>query len=586
MRKHNNKKLLKVYFLAMLIIWTAAVFTSLGLMIRSAENHIYIIAAAQARMALAKDKMYRVWASSLGGVYSFNTKVAPNPHLSHIPDRDLKTTDGRTLTLINPAYMTRLVFEHSEKSSFVKTHLVSDKLLNPINEAKGWEVNALNKILAGNKEYSELQEYNGRTYFRFMVPFVTEGSCLKCHAIQGYKVGDIRGGISIVTDIEDIKRGEQSVENSAVAGHISLWLIVILLMRMGYVSIRKMLIALEDGEKNMRALNSRNESILSSAAESIFGVDTRGRITFINPALTKHTGYSSLDLSGKHHGQLTHERNEYGMPIENENCSIMLTIKDKTIRSTIETFIRKDGSSFFGEMFIAPIIEQNEQTGAVISFFDITERLARETQIKKALEEKSILLSELHHRVKNNLQIITGILSLQADNLGEDESAAADVLKNAQARVMSIALIHESLYKSKDLAGVDMTGYLSNLTEYYTAAYSNECRRIIFTSDIQFSEINSSKVVTCGLLLNEIITNSIKHAFDGIESPHIHISLIKDDENVVMSVKDNGVGFDSSKTADTGSLGMLLIKSLTEQLYGKLSINSTDGTTVTVTFPR
>jgi PAS domain S-box-containing protein len=565
-------------------VWTAAVGWSLIWTINTAKKNTLITALAQSDMALEKDKMFRRWASKHGGVYSFTTTTIPNPYLSHIKDRDIKLPDGRTLTLINPAYMIRQMYEMNNDAKLVKTRLVSNKLLNPVNVPDGWEVEALKQVIATKKDYYEMDRERGKSEFRFMAPFVIEPACLKCHAFQGYKTGDIRGAISVVTDISNIIKGENDIERSAYIGHILLYVLILVLFRIGYLNIVRMIRQLHDRETVLNSTISRNESILQSASEGIFGVDRLGIITFINNALSATLGYTSDELVGKSHTIITHKRDDLGMPEESDDCVIIKAIGTCKPLNAVETFVRKDGTEFFGELFASPIVVDGFATGAVVSFFDITERIEKDIAINKALQEKNILLSELHHRVKNNLQIVSGILSLQADTAESTGQSTEDILKNAQSRVMSMALMHDCLYKSEDLSTVDMADYFSKLIDYYAVTFTHTGSMIKFETDIDKIDLPISSTITCGLLINELVTNSIKHAFGETEFPIIRISLKEDRGQAVLTISDNGRGLDEN-SAEKESLGMMLIHSLTDQLYGKLTFESNKGLTTVISFP-
>jgi len=584
MKQPNSIKLIQNYFVVLMFVWTAAVGGSLIWTINTAKKNSLITALAQGRMALEKDKMFRRWASRHGGVYTFTTTTIPNPYLSHIKDRDIKLPDGRTLTLVNPAYMVRQMYEFNKDAKLVRTRLVSDKLLNPVNIPEGWEEEALKQVTKTGKEYYIMEKHDSKYEFKLMSPFFIEPPCLKCHAFQGYKVGDIRGAISVVTNISDVMKGEKDIEKSAYIGHIILYLLILILFRIGYLNIVRMLTRLHDREAVLNSAMSRNESILQSASESIFGVDRIGCITFINSALSETLQYLSEELVGKNHILLTHKRDEQGMPLESPDCIIMKAIGTAKPLNCVETFVRKDGTEFFGEMFASPIVVDGVVTGAVVSFFDITERITKDIAIEKALEEKNILLSELHHRVKNNLQIVSGILSLQADTAGTSGLSVEDILKNAQSRVMSMALMHDCLYKSEDLSTVDMSDYFAKLIDYYSVTFTHTGSMIKFDTDIDKIDLPISSTITCGLLINELVTNCIKHAFAETEYPVIRISLKEDRGNAILTVSDNGKGLDEN-SQEKDSLGMMLIHSLTEQLYGKLSFENVSGLTTVITFP-
>lgn len=585
MKNVNDKRLVTFYFFILIFLWTLTVGISLIWSIKTAESHILTTAMAQSRMAMEKDIMYRRWVSAKGGFYIYTDKITPNPYLSHIKNRDITTIDGKELTLVNPAYMTRLVYEFSQDNTHVHTRLVSNKLLNPVNKPKGWEANALKHILSGQKEYYEFDSSGKEKRFNYMAPFIAEKSCLKCHAFQGYKVGDIRGGVSVSSDITEIVAGERHVQKTTATGYITLWAIVVTLMTIGYLNLLKMLQEMNNNQKELKAMNTQNESILKTAAEGIFGTDTMGRITFVNHSVVLSTGYTSDELIGKSHIILSHTRNSNNIPDNNNDCVIMQSLSTMRHKNSVETFHKKDGSTFICDVFVAPVITDGQLTGTVVSYYDITEKIAREEAIKKALEDKSILLSELNHRVKNNLQIISGILSLQVDTASQKDAESAELIKNAQSRVMSMALLHDCLYRSQDDDKTDITIYINKLTEFYDTTFGSSSQRVKYETDIEPLKINISRIITCGLLINELVTNSIKHAFTNTENPTIKISLKQDGDNAVLTVRDNGKGYDYTSINDSESLGTMLISSLAQQLYGNLSIRCESGTITTIVFP-
>lgn len=156
------------------------------------------IASQNARSQFQKDLIYRRWASMHGGVYVPPSELTtPNPHLANIPDRDIVTTSGKKLTLVNPAYMTRQVHELGSKDYGDRGHITSLKPIRPENSPDLWETEALKAFEAGKQEILTVSEINGEPFLRLMRPMITENSCLKCHAVQGYKTGEIRGGISV-----------------------------------------------------------------------------------------------------------------------------------------------------------------------------------------------------------------------------------------------------------------------------------------------------------------------------------------------------------------------------------------------------
>jgi len=198
---HNrqSRKIVQ-YALYLGIFWTLFIAASCYWSVVAEDKVLQKIALAEATAAIGRDQLFRNWGSSHGGVYVPATeKTPPNRYLSHIPERDISTPSGLELTLVNPAYMLRQVYELAEKNepSVGQGHLTSLKPLRPENVPDSWEEKALRSFETGSKEFSEVVNLNGEPFMRLMKPFTTEESCLKCHASQGYKVGDIRGGLSV-----------------------------------------------------------------------------------------------------------------------------------------------------------------------------------------------------------------------------------------------------------------------------------------------------------------------------------------------------------------------------------------------------
>jgi signal transduction histidine kinase len=198
--------LLKRYALLLIIIWTAVITVSLSWEYYHIRETTMSTANVQASLAYEKDILYRKWNAEHGGVYvPITESTTPNPYLSHLPERDITPASGKKLTLINPAYMTRQVNELAQKQkSRLYTRITSLRNINPLNAPDPWEFKALQLVEYDKKEVVDLENMNGKRVMRLLVPFITNKECLKCHAQHGFKEGDIRGGISIMTDMEPL----------------------------------------------------------------------------------------------------------------------------------------------------------------------------------------------------------------------------------------------------------------------------------------------------------------------------------------------------------------------------------------------
>jgi len=191
------------YYWYFIVTWSLIISGILLFGINHIQNVQHEMAKKEAQSNFNKDQAIRLWGSLHGGVYVPLSKETPvNPHLSHVKERDITTPSGIQLTLMNPAYILRQVMERYEDKYGIRGHITSLKYFRPETAPDEWERNVLNKFNQGVKAYSEFTSINDRPYFRYMAPMETTKECLKCHGHQGYKVGDVRGGVSISVPIQ------------------------------------------------------------------------------------------------------------------------------------------------------------------------------------------------------------------------------------------------------------------------------------------------------------------------------------------------------------------------------------------------
>ncbi len=216
---------------------------------------------------------------------------------------------------------------------------------------------------------------------------------------------------------------------------------------------------------------------------------------------------------------------------------------------------------------------------------EISERKQVEEQLRCSLEEKNILLMEIHHRVKNNLNVVASLLNLQADQI-ESADQARKALQLSQSRVHSMALVHEKLYQSSELAHIDMSDYISKMVEEIVHLYADESR-IELELHIEEIALTITQAVPFGLLLNEIVTNSLIHAFPDGQQGRISVCLSAESEGKCsLEVCDTGIGFSDTKKLDDGtSLGLQLVEVLSEQLHGDAQLSNDGGACFRLTFP-
>jgi len=240
------------YTWGMIALWTAIVGGLFLFNSESIKKEFSALARLEAIASFNKDTVYRRWATMHGGVYVPITAETPsNPYLN-VPEHDISTPSGKKLTLVNPAYMTRQVHELGEQQYGLQGHITSLKPLNPGNAPDSWESEALQSFETGNSEVASIQTIKGEPYLRLIRPFITEEGCLKCHKHQGYKVGDVRGGISLAVPMGPYMSAAKRRTIFIAEGLGLLWLVGVGALWTGMGYIRKRIKEKEnaEGERN------------------------------------------------------------------------------------------------------------------------------------------------------------------------------------------------------------------------------------------------------------------------------------------------------------------------------------------------
>ena len=326
----------------------------------------------------------------------------------------------------------------------------------------------------------------------------------------------------------------------------------------------------------------RFQTLIEFAPSAILLTDRNGIIEMANAKVEQIFNYSKAELLGRSVDLLVPER------LRARHAQLRADFHSAPLPRSLELErtlygIRKDGSEFPLEIALNPI-ETNEGNKVLAAVVDIQDRKQKEDSIKSSLKEKVTLLSEIHHRVKNNLQIITSLLDLQSMQI--DDPVAHAMLQSSMNRIQSMALIHQTLYQSKDFALVDFDDVLKTLVSNVASSYRIDDARVELTIHSVPLKLSISAAIPCGLIVNELITNALKHAFPGTRRGEIIVRLSVDDHHALLSVSDNGVGLPRAiDLGNTHSLGLELITILTDQLNGTLGIERAEPTRFSIRFP-
>lgn len=365
----------------LMLAWSVIVGGSLGWTLYYQQHGFETSLHTEASAIHEMDMAYRYWIIHSGGVYvPVTDKAQPNPRLSHVPERDVVTPSGRQLTLLNSAYLLRLVHEDMERSSRLRGHIASLRPINPANGADAWERRALEAFGRGVAEWESVDVMaDGKTYYRYMKPMITEADCLKCHADYGDKLGDIRGGVSVAVQIDELLEAERNERYALIGGHGAIWGLGMLGLLIGR---RRQLRTMQLAEKSEAEVTL----LANSIAHAIYGQDADGRCTFANDACVRALGYGDAsELLGQDMHGLVHHTRKDGSPFPYQSCPTYRSIREgRSFYVDDEVLWRKDGSSFPVEYWSYPVVSDGRVHGAVVTFLDITEQLRVREELKRS----------------------------------------------------------------------------------------------------------------------------------------------------------------------------------------------------------
>ncbi len=349
------------------------------------------------------------------------------------------------------------------------------------------------------------------------------------------------------------------------------------------------LLATLRSRRELRAASALKMAILDAAGVSITAVTPEGVFTHFNKAAERMLGYSAEEMVGRQTAGILHDpeevearakalSQELGYEVKPGLEAYVARVRRGVTDEGRWTYIRKDGSRFPVLLSLTAIRDEKSTiTGYIGIASDISELEQKSLEIRQALREKETLLKEVYHRVKNNLQVITSLFSLQARTL--PDGPAREALREGAERVLAMALVHEKLYQSSTLSSIDVGDYVKTLCHDLAAASGMEAKGIRIHTAIDAIQIGLETAVPLGLLMNELISNSLKHAFPEGRTGEIRVGLKRLDESTgLLEIADSGVGYpESALKGRTQSLGLKLIETLSRQLDGELSLENREG---------
>lgn len=337
-------------------------------------------------------------------------------------------------------------------------------------------------------------------------------------------------------------------------------------------------------EAKLRESEERYRDLVEKSGIGILIDDSDGKFEFFNERFPSLFGFTRKEILNKSIHDLVHPddidnlRNRHETRMTKGNAPNQYEFRG----------IRKNGSTVHLEVAVTPLTSEDEVSGSRSYLWDISDRKQQEQELQASLREKTVMLQEIHHRVKNNLQVISSLLALEAASIEDDKSLA--IFNECRDRVRSMSFVHEELYQSSDLSSIDFSRYINRLTGDVFSTYTSLSLDVKLRVSACPIQVSIDQAVPCGLIINELVTNALKYGFPA-EFKGNPIVIIKfremEDNWVELIVQDNGVGLpESFNFADNASLGLELVSILAEeQLKGKIVLGKGRGTKIIVQFP-
>jgi two-component sensor histidine kinase len=332
------------------------------------------------------------------------------------------------------------------------------------------------------------------------------------------------------------------------------------------------------------------ETLISSMADGVLVLDKQDRVVEMNPAAMRLIG--AMPAAGQRADALLGRWPDLLACCQGgRETHARVLLSDPEGRRWLDTHVSPlcdDRGQPAGRLVVLRDITELVENEEKLKLFneslqaEIAERRRAEERMAASLLEKEVLLKEIHHRVKNNLQIISSLLNLQSDNI--DLADPARTFRESQDRIRSMALVHEKLYRSGDVARIDFREYVESLTAgLYRSYFPGPGVRIF--ADVENVSLDIDLAVSCGLIINELVSNALKYAFPEGRAGEIHVSLAGDGDSYTLTVSDDGVGLPPGLDfRDTPSLGLQLVNTLVGQLEGTIELDSAEGTRFKITF--
>ena len=627
------------------VVWTIAIISSLAWNIDQQRKQTLKIALNEAKTVYEKDHLYYRWATGHHGVFvPITKKTKPNPYLKHLPEYKIMTTTGMALTLANPEYMIRQVYEMQTGTHGALGHITSLDPIRPENAADPWETKALNAFENGTTEVNSVEDINGMPYLRLMRPLITETGCLRCHAQQGYDVGDIRGGVSVSIPLTPLLAiSEKNIATYTIV-HLLFWILGIVATFFGSNSVSRSIRRVEMAE-------ARTRLVIENMLDGVITLNEQGHIESINSAASQMFGYAQQDVVGLTMDSLfetCHDDSERGRSESSWDGNALSRAKGSLRELTGK---RKDGSSFplelsvsemsFGQkkVYIVMVRDNTQRKMAENALFDSQKQIIRQEK----LVSLGTMVAGIAHEINNPAQAISFSMEGLKMNIGyireliDALPACLDVepskltpecrkLKEkvaelrldlillgindiAERNIESIERIEHIVNSTKRMAHSDEEFTLCDINTIVNDAITLTHSQIKYSMSLEKDLApNLPQINGLAQELGQVFINMIINAMDAVQSKglskkealiKISTSYHPREHEIEVRFEDNGIGimpeildnifdpFFTTKGVVKGiGLGLNLCHRIVEAHDGEIKVDSTvgRGTTFTLTF--
>jgi PAS domain S-box-containing protein len=357
----------------------------------------------------------------------------------------------------------------------------------------------------------------------------------------------------------------------------ALSLIISILMMYGMVLISPLFLSIKRSSEALRESEERLRTLINAMPDFVCFRDGEGRWLEVNDVGIRLFQLERIDYKGKKGSKLAEASSIYRQVFPSCRDTDEKAWEQGNLSRSEEIISLADDTNKVYEVIKVPLFQQDgKRKGLVILGRDITENKQAEERLKASLQEKEVLLKEIHHRVNNNLQIVSSLLNLQSGYIQNQEFL--EMLRDSQNRIRSIALVHEKLYQSNDLANIKFSEYVRNLLSYLFRSYGVDHGTVQTKLDIDDVPLEIDTIISCGLIINELVSNSLKHAFPENSKGDICVALHPYEDQFMLAVSDNGIGLPQDmEIKNTESLGLKLVTALVEEIKGTLEFHSNGG---------